>query len=93
MLKPDLTKPTPTSNLNFAASILAAGILQLIGVELGEDGKPVYIFDDYHGIIPELLRKFSRGIFPFVNPKLFCDARAYLVETGKAEATGAQVRR
>jgi hypothetical protein len=79
---PSEEHPFATSNLNFAAALLASNILDYVETRPGS-----FLFDDPRGIGPDFLVRYTRGVFPPINPKLHMDARAYLVEMqNKAKA-------
>jgi hypothetical protein len=79
--------PYVTSSLNLAAAILAEDIL--IYVETVAKGHGCeFVFDDPHGIGPELQRKFKAGLFPKVNPMVFCEARSFLIASQKGMRRG-----
>jgi hypothetical protein len=74
---------TPT--LNFAAAIIAEDILVFVCVRAVPGRGSEFVFDDPHGIGNSLLRKFKSGLFPKVNPTVYCEAREFLINATKGK--------
>jgi hypothetical protein len=81
-LPPDPEVPhTRTNNLNFAAAVIAADLLSYVHTEIAKNGSdPVFVLKDLNELAPELQRKFNRGVFPHVNPRILFDVRAFLLD-------------
>ena len=67
------------TNVAFVAACLCADLFEYRSVERGNGSDVVFILDDPHKLAAEYLRRYAAGIFPAVNPKLYNDARTFLM--------------
>jgi hypothetical protein len=69
-----------TVNSGFTAAVLAADLLTYAGAELSHaiTRDVAFLLNDPHQQGAKLLREFTAGIFPRVNPKTFLETRSFL---------------
>ena len=85
IFEPSQTPPDPgtyqfrCTNVAFVAACVTAALFEYRGVERGSGSDVVFILDDPNKLAAEYLRRFASGIFPACNPKLYNDARSFLL--------------
>jgi hypothetical protein len=85
IFEPSTLPPDPDTyqfrctNVAFVAACLCANLFDYHSVERGAGSDVVFILNDPRKLAAEYLRRFASGIFPAVNPKLYNDARAFLM--------------